>query len=66
MNEHIDHFCHRKPLNSTVCSNLTISYLHFKAYEIFATRLIVMHLCSYISFVIGAIQMFYDDDDDDL
>ena len=27
--------------------------------------LIVLHLCSYISFVIGALEMFYDDDDDD-
>jgi len=30
-----------------------------------AYRLIVLHLSSYISFVIGALEMFYDDDDDD-
>jgi len=28
-------------------------------------RLIVLHLCSHISFVIGALEIFYDDDDDD-
>ena len=31
-----------------------------------AYRLIVLHLCSYISFVIDALEMFYDDDDDEL
>ena len=25
----------------------------------------LLHICSYISFVIGALEMFYDDDDDD-